>query len=132
MTTKQKIMASIWVPFVSMYMLMAFGYYLNLGLERGNLWEHLTNVFNNFTFGAILWIPLLIISLTIENVTIKNVIKNSTILKIFMLEAIICSIPIWIIIILFPEFLSPFIQLILAMILSITARWGYLKWRKIC
>jgi hypothetical protein len=132
MTTKQKIMASIWVPFVSMYILMAFGDYLNYGLERGNLWGHLTNVFSIIKLGAILWIPLLIISLTIENVTIKNVIKNSTILKIFMLEAIICSIPIWIIMVLFPEFLSPFIQLNLAMLLSITARWGYLKWRKIC
>lgn len=132
MTTKQKIIASIWVPIVSMYILNVLAFYLQSGLRSSNFLDHLLGVFYLFLFGSIFWLPALIVCLILENTQIKNEINDKTIIKIFKIEALICSIPIWLMMVTLLEALGLLILFNLMVILSIAARWGYLKLRKIC
>jgi hypothetical protein len=128
MTTKQKIIASIWVPIVSMYICE----YLISVMFKGDFLESPFSVFRFFLLGAIFWVASLTICLIIENNWIKNEIKYDTIRKILMIEALICSIPIWFLMVKIPTQVGMLILHNLMVILSIAARWGYLKWRKIC
>lgn len=128
MTTKQKIMASIWVPVLS---LLIISYLISI-IFTGDFLESIINVFNFFSFGAIFWIPTLIICLFLENAQIKNEINNVAILKIFEIEALICSIPIWILMFIATPLIGILVIFNLIIILCIAARWGFLKWRKIC
>lgn len=132
MTTKQKIMASIWVPFVSMYLQIISAGLLNSAGINIKLTRVIQDLTALFILGGVLWVPSLIICLLIENNWIKNEMEKVPISKILRTEAIICLFTIWLpIILLFRDPLIIIFSLI-AILLSIAARWGYLKWRKIC
>lgn len=132
MTTKQKIMASIWVPLVSIYYLMVTIGPLFMNIPPLGHMNELRSLNHIFIVGALLWIPTLVICLVFENYQLKNDMEKPPISKILLIEAAICTVTIWLPII----YLIPFKEVVIcseiAILLSITARWGYLKWRKIC
>lgn len=132
MTTKQKIIASIWVPIVSIYLQIISAGLLFSQISFLSIFEQIQNLTALFILGGILWVPTLIICLLIENNWIKNDLEKVPISKILRTEAIICLFTIWLPIIFLIQDPLIIIFSIIAILLSITARWGYLKWRKIC
>lgn len=132
MSTKLKIIASIWVPIVTMYILITISGYFSSELGSGSLKDNFLLVFELFIIGAIVWLPLLIFCLIIEILWIKKEVVKARVAEIFIIEIIMVSIPIWFVMVMTPEAIDDFIVFNLIIILSIAARWGYLKWRKIC
>lgn len=132
MTTKLKIIASIWVPVLTLYILSTIVFYFTSHLGQGDFWDYFEHVFEIFIMGSFVWVPLLIISVIIEYLSLGKEKIKTRIKEILIIEIIIFSIPWWFIIITIPEATLEAILTILVIALSITARWGYLKWRKIC
>ncbi len=132
MTTKQKIIASIWVPIVSMYLQIISAGLLNSAGINIKLTRVIQDLSALFILGGVLWVPSLIICLLIENNWIKNDMEKVPISKILRTETIICLFTLWLPIILLIQDPLIIIFSLIAILLSITARWGYLKWRKIC
>jgi hypothetical protein len=131
MTTKQKIIASIWVPVLTLYILSTIVFYFTSHLGQGDFWDYFEHVFEIFIMGSFVWVPLLIISVIIEYLSLGKEKIKTRIKQILMIEIIIFSIPWWFMIITIPEATLEAILTILVIALSIAARWGYLKWRKI-
>ncbi len=132
MTTKQKTIASIWVPIASVYLQLISAGLIFSQITFVGFFQQIQNLTALFILGGVLWVPTLIICLLLENNWIKNDVEKVPISKILRTETIICLFTLWLPIILLIQEPLIIIFSIIAILLSITARWGYLKWRKIC
>lgn len=132
MTTKHKIMASIWVPIVSSYILSFLYLYFTPNQPLENPLEIIFGLMHFFLDGVFFWVPLLFICLLVENIKMNEDIQDYPIVQIFILEAFICLVPLLLFLNFIPDSSGGSFRVTLITVLSIAARWGYLKLRKIC
>jgi hypothetical protein len=126
---KTKVMLStFFIPLAAPLFLIFSAIFRDNGLANFDLGELLATIFVSLIFGAIIWIPTVMVILLLEVILIRKSANKKSVIFVLILEATIAFVTIWAV---FGFSLNPNIELPLALAACIIIpqlfRWIYLK-----